>query len=385
MEMLADRAEKGSKKEIAFLARELVTSLENSGMSRSHIHYATIAFFFEGEGLVSGKQELKEFFREIFPHFHKFEICFKISHFAERLEEDNFSGFNMTVTEVLPEKFAAAPCARNFKRRKNHERFLIVREIQALDRYSAISKAIKKAKLLQNLFRIFHHKNEFGLRGDVIVEQCCVEGMRIATCDKSRMEFVSDDRPNKAASKLDFLLKNTQLTRGSDRAKLLSIAEFHGMSIDASSVENQILNLWISMETLAPSKTGRAKIDCVLDAFLPVTGLNYLRRIVEQSTYDFLRWDRSKASRVLRQVGGERESAPLKMFQLLSLEKYADLRSEVYSQLGYFSLLRFRLFSLQENFASPAKIALMIEAHQRRVAWQIRRIYRVRNAIVHLG
>lgn len=385
MDLLLKACESGGKKNIAFLAKELVTSLENAGMSRSHIHFSTNLFFFDKDKKIERVDDLRSFYRDVFPHLHKFELCFKIDSFAERLSEDNFSGFAMIVANELPEKFANAGCAKNFKRKKEHERFLIVQDIQAFDRFSAVEKGLKRAKLLQNLFRIYHHKNEFGLRGDVVVEQCCVDGMRLASCEKSRMEFVTDDRPAKAANKLNFLLKNTQLMKGRDRTKLLSVAEFHGMSIEASSVENQILNLWISMETLAPSRIGRAKIDNVLEAFLPVTGLGYIRRLVEQATYDLLRWDRSRASKLLRMTGAEGDPAPAKMLRLLALDEHKDARKKAYEELGDFSLLRFRLFSLHESLSRPDLVLGFLDAHQRRVGWQIRRIYRVRNSIVHLG
>lgn len=385
MDLLISECDNGGKKKIAVLARELVTSLENGGMSRSHIHYATHQFFFNDANPIESSEDLRSFFREVFPHLHDFKIVLKIDRFAERLQEDNFSGFAMTVSETLPEEFAVAPCARRFKNKKEDERFLIVNKIRAFDRYSAIDKAVKRAKLLQNLFRIYHHKNEFGIRSEVVVQQCCVDEVRLASCEKSRMEFVIDDRPGKAAEKLNFLLKNTRSISGPDRTKLFSVAEFHGMSLDASSIENQILNLWISMETLAPSSQNRAKIDCVLEAFLPVTGLNYIRRIFDQVTFDLLRWNRPVAAKILRKVGVAGETPRKKMLRLLALKEHADVRDEVYRELGQFSLLRFRLFTLSEQFSRPSKIFDFLDGHQKRVEWQIRRIYRVRNSIVHLG
>ena len=61
------------------------------------------------------------------------------------------------------------------------------------------------------------------------------------------------------------------------------------------------------------------------------------------------------------------------------------LRNELYGHLKDFHLLRFRVFKLSETLAEPKKISEMLETHERKVMWQIRRMYRTRNLIVHSG
>ena len=48
-------------------------------------------------------------------------------------------------------------------------------------------------------------------------------------------------------------------------------------------------------------------------------------------------------------------------------------------------LARHRLFKLEKDFASPKGIIAALAGHDDRVRWQLHRIYRARNNLVHSG
>lgn len=386
MELLSLEVKGGSKEKIDFLARELVASLENFGMSRAHIHFANQHEFYDNGPQIDGPEFIKKFFFEIYPHFHEFILCFKVKNFTTKISDDDFETFEMRVLNEVPEPFLGAECAEKFSKLKSNEKFFVINGVRAVDRFSAIETALRRISLVQNIFRVYHHKNDFGLSSEALVAQCCVEEVRLAKCDVVRMHNVADDRPEKAAQKLSYLLKNTRMLNGPDRSKLISVAEFHGMGLDTRSVENQILNIWIAMETLSPSRPGHTKIDDVLWAFLPGIGLRYFSRVVDQLLYDLIQWNRVVSKKILDKTS-ETESLSLrdKLFIVLSSADCEPLRQELYANLGNFELLRFRVFKLAKLFSAPRNIVDALNGHQRRVAWQLRRIYRVRNSIVHLG
>lgn len=140
------------------------------------------------------------------------------------------------------------------------------------------------------------------------------------------------------------------------------------------------------METLSPSRPGHTKIDDVLWAFLPGIGLRYFPRIVDQLLYDLLQWHRVVVKKILDKTANAKSyDLRDRLLHLLSMEEAKELREELYANLGNFELLRFRTFALASMFSNPSKVAEALASHQRRVEWQLRRIYRVRNSIVHLG
>jgi ferritin-like metal-binding protein YciE len=74
-----------------------------------------------------------------------------------------------------------------------------------------------------------------------------------------------------------------------------------------------------------------------------------------------------------------------KSLRLLCLAENGALRDHLYDSLRDFHLLRYRAFRLSEMLSNRRKLRELIALHEKKVAWQIRRIYRTRNLIVHSG
>lgn len=386
MSLLVEALPTNDKSRLELLTRDLATSLENLGMSRRHLHEATTEFFYNNESHIKGPECIRRFFRVIFAHHHDFSLCFKTKNVIDALREDNFSSFKMTITDELPDSFRQSADAVSFAKCKGTEKLVVISGIKAFDPYSAIRKAEGRVALLQNLFRMYHHKESFDLSRRVAVEQCCAETVKVFECESSRMSFVNDDRPKKAAQRLDYLLKNTRLPQGEDKSKFFSVAEFHGMGLESKSVENQLLNLWISMETISPTRRGNNKVENIIDAMLPIIGLNYLNRIVGRITFDLLKWNRTYSSKLIRRVDANNEQEnPTRVLRMLAVPSHSTLLTELFEKLDDQELLRNRLFLLSRTLSDASLTKQAIELHMQRVEWQIRRIYRVRNAIVHRG
>jgi hypothetical protein len=74
-----------------------------------------------------------------------------------------------------------------------------------------------------------------------------------------------------------------------------------------------------------------------------------------------------------------------KALHLLCVKSNDEILKELYEALGDFHLLRFRGFQLATILQSRDNIKEAIEVHRKKVLWQVRRIYRTRNLIVHSG
>lgn len=70
---------------------------------------------------------------------------------------------------------------------------------------------------------------------------------------------------------------------------------------------------------------------------------------------------------------------------MLALKENEKVLDELYAALGDFHLLRYRAYQLSEVLNQPERIKELLEQHKKKVSWQIRRIYRTRNLIVHSG
>lgn len=386
MTLLIEAARQNNKSTLEALCKDLITALENAGMGRRHLHESTDEFFFIREPHIESPDALRAFLQIIFPHYHEFTSLFKTKSVIGNISRETFAAFDIEILKEVPEKFKEAASGSEFENLSDDENYLLVSRIRAFDRYSAADEAANRIGRLQNLYRMYNHREKFSLITSVLIDQCCASGVKLMSRERTRMSFVNDDRPQKAAQKLEFMLKSSKLASGSDKTKFYSVAEFHGMTLDSKSVENQILNLWISLETIAPPRKGLSKIDSVAKALLPVVGVNYIRRIASRVTFDLLRWNRPFVSKLLRSIDDNPSNEPtLKVLKLLALPTSTSALTTLFTELGDHELLRNRLFRLQQTFHKPKSTEAFILDHQQRVDWQIRRIYRTRNTIVHMG
>lgn len=386
MKQLMDAVNAGKKSLIEKLTLELVSSLENMGVNRKHLYLSVTTFFFQNVEDKLTSESLQHFFSEVYPHHHAFQICFVSDKIINDISASSLAMLEVKTLTKLPKPFVDSAEAKEFIAGSVGGRYVLVSNVQAYDPYSAIQAAEDKVGFIQNLFRVYHHKRHFSLGPRVVVEQrCCTTGVKCLYRDQSRIHSSTDDRPQKAAKRLNSLLQKSALPRGSDRTRFESIAEFHSMSLDSDSPQNQLLNLWISLETLAPSRRGKNKIEDVIAAVTPTIGLAYVRRLFERASFDLLRWNRREVTRALKSVGDVDSSIPQRVLLLLTHSSTEALLEQLFEKMGDFELLRYRCFTLRNEFKNQDSALQKIIAHQRRVTWQLRRIYRARNLVVHQG
>ncbi|MBO6885959.1 MAG: hypothetical protein JJ869_20620, partial [Marivita sp.] len=152
-----------------------------------------------------------------------------------------------------------------------------------------------KISRVHDLFGLFYHKGKYALGDDAVVFQaCCEEEDSVVLVHINRMHFVDDNKPNVAARKLDEMITRLILPSGPDREKFFRVIDFHGISSKSDTIENQIINLWTSLETLVPVRGSGTIVSGVCAGVLPFIGLNYLRRLFERLTFDIARWNRGE-------------------------------------------------------------------------------------------
>ncbi|WP_286852425.1 hypothetical protein, partial [Hydrogenophaga sp. 70-12] len=148
----------------------------------------------------------------------------------------------------------------------------------------------------------------------------------------------------------------------------------------------QLVTLWTALETLIPSTAHGAKIVNILNQMTPFLMQAYIQRIVQRFTHDLISWKPWYAKRLLNKVPGiEGANTIYRAMALLAVDTNSELRSELYTELKDFHLLRYRAYQLSELLGSPASLRAALDTHLMKVEWQIRRIYRTRNMLVHSG
>jgi hypothetical protein len=377
---------KNRKSNIDFLTKTLACTLINIGLSKVYLYEKVLNFFyFDKSFKISKPEDIKKFFQEIYPYEHKFTVHFKASKLISDVSE-SVKSFKIQISEKVPDNIKKFAEEKKFHANKN-EVFVTVSEINSLDIYTAMIEAEKRLSQLANLLLVYYHKDKITCSDTAIVEQCCVDFFQLAKKPKSVLENGIDLRPDKASKKLNDFIKNTKFTSSKKGFYQFNrLVDLHGMSVSNDIAENQLLNLWSSLETLAPLDLKKNTIDSILKQITPTLMLNYNKRIIDRYAADLFNWNKFVSKRILTSIPNTKNlDYSKKCLHLLALEENADIRKELYNSLGDFHLLRNRTYLLHQHYSSKKKYKDFLKSHEERISWQIRRIYRTRNLIVHSG
>lgn len=378
-----------NKRDIDHLARTIATTLINIGYSKPYLYNVTLNHFFVGdEPSIGSLSALDEYLNCFDAKLHGYEVLFLVDPLVKEVE-DSVGAFNIEIFDELSGEYADLVSEVGFNKDEETRDFdyVLVKRIKAFDPHSARASAEAKIDNLSDLFSLFHHKNQISWGRQAVVRKlCCDKLSHLVRPHKSAMQKGFDYRPAKASKALNKLILTFSLTEKGSFKKFNRAADLHGICISNDVIENQLVNLWTAIETLVPSHVGSSKIRAIIHFILPFIVVPYVQRLIERFVADLFSWDRHITRKVLHKVPHSRGGTIYeRALNLLAIESNEGLRKELYVSLKDFQLLRFRAFRLSESVSDVERLKGLVDTHKTKVAWQIRRIYRTRNLIVHSG
>lgn len=167
---------------------------------------------------------------------------------------------------------------------------------------------------------------------------------------------------------------------------LISAVGLHTSAFETKEPKNQLLNLWTAMEVLIPvERSGSySRINQISNAVSSMLTSKYFRSLLKQldkQLFGALDYEYIDLISTIEEGTNQVE----KLLALIVLPKHNDTFQTLCQRLTYAPLLTFRLMQYQNNFMTGSVIKELYENHSKRLSWQIMRIYRNRNMIVHDG
>lgn len=96
--------------------------------------------------------------------------------------------------------------------------------------------------------------------------------------------------------------------------------------------------------------------------------------------------NRSEFIKILDRIEGiEDDNRLLQFIALLLVEDNDDLYQELLRLIASNPILSYRIIQLRDKFLTPENYINSLNGHKDRVEWQLHRIYRARNQLVHAG
>jgi hypothetical protein len=387
--LLSELVKDGCKKrDIFFLTRVLVTELMNYGYSKPYLYNITNKFFFQDlENKIKSASKIDEFLDKFSFEEEEFSVIFQVSEIFWEFR-NSLKNVDFKLTKTLRDVEKNVIYKRFDTQKPKKKIYIIAHQVKALDHVSAREVVESRLNLFINLFHVFHHRSSLD-----VCDSCCVNRSSdnytmILENDTNSLLKQKDLKANEAASKVDKLLENLSFSkRNNSMSRFMKALELHKLAIKTNEEENQLLDLWAALETLLQNKpeSSLSRIEQISNSLIPFLSYGYTELLVIELFKDLWNWNSEVVDGLIQSVESDTSKRIEGLLKILVVKEFDEKRIELISKLDKYPLLKNRIFLYNKWFSSPKEMCSMIERHSQKLEWQIRRIYRARNMVIHHG
>lgn len=371
-----------ARNELRVLAGFYCSHLVNRGYSKRHIAKLVESQFLSSQQRRVGRASLRKFFGSFKERPSKFKVHTAVSkEFGEFLKSLGFEvrskvGFPAAIVQHLPvgDEFPS----------------IVSDEFEAFDSYSA---AVKQNQILTNVRaltflapqglsctwspKIFvrRARNAHGL----VEEQADIAFERPSSGGRSSARQIRGIK--------NYSLRILQNFDRRSNERLLASISTSAQARTTPSVENKLISLWSAVEVLlSEPEVGVPRIVHYSKLLVPCICLRHIRlQFAAVSDELLVSYKRKFKDIVFRETAIDGIDIHSRFASVMLLPQHHDLRSDLLRLCSDNPLACHRLYRLNSDFHTPAGIFKALSSHERRVEWQIHRIYRARNNLVHAG
>lgn len=248
---------------------------------------------------------------------------------------------------------------------------------------TAAEIAYQRLDLFFSFYKFVGNKSRFSIQKKAMVLEKDGEPMFVDSHEFSYSIIESIDFEDIGKTS-DSILTGLLINAESEYSLLRKSIELHNTALAVPDLKSGFLNLWASIEVLFQPIKEESKFESVLKNVIPILRKDYINSIVGNITAGLKdNMSQKEYKEILDsvvEVGCENK----KIFYLLFLPQYSDLRSKCFDALTNYPVLRSRI-SLVAEMTTTKKLNIYIDKYTQRVAWHLYRMYRTRNAIIHSG
>ncbi len=367
------------------LTKAFLTEVVNVGYSTQYIHEQLRDCFFNKKSSVESADHIS-LFLDIFQQEEKsYTIVLiadkdfrNITNFYSDLYEETD---NITLrTELVKEQ--------TYLHKEENERYFILDKIKSYDPYSAIEEVIDSIKVQLAFYKMNDHNYNISISK---MKFCAYDESDYFSVYKHPKSSVKKARTRPIATREENIKKAIRAASSrlnneySEGQAILNAVTFHALSIDVDSKENQLLDLWAVFETMLDISNSHTsdRINQIISFLVPVLKQNYLKSLFLQLSEDTKRYSKEIYRKIISE--GNDATELISFANIVLLDTYSTQREDVLSRIKDYPLLKERISLFNELFSRKKDIYIYVAEHMERISWQIMRIYRNRNLIIHNG
>ena len=258
---------------------------------------------------------------------------------------------------------------------------LISAKVKELDPYSAYEHLESFLSAINELVTLFDNEIKLGYSSIACLNYPYKKTITIKRAMEMRPKTSVD---KDYAAKTAAVLKKMRMSRTMFHT-FLKAAEFHSDALNKTTNDNYTLViLWTALEALfVDNSTNTQKSKLVIDGLIAIIQRTYIVKTIKWFQYDLIRHLREFSPQIISKYHLD----DLRMFiDVLFDPKQQQAVNDICKAIENNLLLRSRVYYIVDVCCKDSKsIIEWLDKNQKKVEWQIKRIYRTRNIIVHTG
>lgn len=158
----------------------------------------------------------------------------------------------------------------------------------------------------------------------------------------------------------------------------------HSSAVRSEDVAVQLSTLWAALEALFAASSDETKITAVSEALVPSLCRGYVEKLLSNLDESLIACCHTAYEKALARLASDGTKIE-RLAAIIAVDSNEPFRDILYAALDRNPLLRHRVFTLKKALSSAEQVRELIERHEQRVIWHLRRIYRSRNPLLHSG
>ena len=371
------------QKDLFRLVKSVLTELMDMGYSLRYIYEIMNKYFWNPKVEIVSGDQISLFFDAFTLKENEYDVVFIVN--KKRMEK--FISFieNLDFENEWKLRFDNQ-FERQFFNMKNREAIICIKN-SALDPFAAAKIAKNMLSTNASVYRLFDHNYRY----DINAVACGVYGseqfyklsheIRAVDHTKAMSKKQIEESMQIAYQAMTSVSNNRSYD---DLISIINAVKFHSHSLDSSSEENQLLDLWAIFESILDisNKHTSDRIQQVCMYLVPILKLKYIYALFLQLSSDIKNYDNNMYNIIVNNSVDEGEIVQ-KVCEFVLLDRNKPERDVFLKKCIDFPLLKERIEYYSSELKSTDQVYKFVEKHGERVKWQVMRIYRNRNLIIH--
>ncbi|WP_319764423.1 hypothetical protein [Maridesulfovibrio sp.] len=368
------------------LASSFISELELKGFDRRYIYRKSLKYFFNKNirpREITTSECISEYISLFEGEDKQWVVLISVSNSILEFS-DNAKDIGIEILDSLPSELSSLVRAKEFYRAGGEES-LIKLVLDAKDPHSASVFSRKVVDFFCDICKFHRHSLTLNVGKKIFVRELpsgnpivLPKSVNPLLCGVEQRQHEDDEHLQLTLSIFngDRFSKSTQ-----DYFLFMKALDFHHAAMQSISEENQLLNLWSAIEGFLPPCMGSTdRIVHYVSYLAPCLVVTYCEYYLKAVYREFC-LSPFNFNEFLADIEGDNDFQ--KMVKLIACSEYNEVRNTMLYSLDNYPILYKLFFEANDHFKSPKSVSQFISTHKKNLELHLRRIYTVRNAIVH--